>query len=268
MKTNLTNWLCALCAILLIVLLVLQTKQKSQLDTLRQNLSATDQRQQETHAAVSKLADQVVMLGTNLESRLLQGEQQANENMNETMNKVQQNTAVLHRAIGKKLAVELPESLTNELAALKARIADEHSWPKDSTNVDAMIAELRDLVRQMPPWAEEDYMPRLNAVRWGVQSLQVIRANANVDGEALETAAEALANQLSTYPDGGSTNIVAVLANRQAETTQRFADYRRDTATKNAKEQLGLAVSYYNSLDEDQKQQVRAFIYQHYGVAH
>jgi hypothetical protein len=241
-KSNLTNWLAALCAILLIVVLVLQTKQKSQLETLRQehkdSVTATEQRQQEIRDAVSKLADQVATAGTNLESRLMQDEQQAKEQMGNTMNAVQQNTAVLHRAIGNKLAVELPESLTNELAALEARIADDNSWPKVATNADAMVAELRDLVRQIPPWAEEDYLPRLNALRWAVQSLQVLRANANAQGEDLDAAADAFANKLSIQPYGGSTNIAAVLTSRQQDATARFAAFRRDSAIKTANDQL------------------------------
>ncbi len=168
MKTHLGNWLSALCAILLVVLLVLQTKQKNQLETLRQEhqafVSATEQRQQEARDAVSKLTDQVATVGTNLESRLVQDEQQANEKLGATLNMVQQNTAVMHRALGKVIPVELPESLTNELAALEAHIADENSWPKDSTNADAMIAEMRDLVRQIPPWAEDDLLLRLYQV--------------------------------------------------------------------------------------------------------
>jgi hypothetical protein len=213
MKTNLTTGLSALCAILLIVLLVLQTKQKGELETL----------------------------GTNLESRLLQDEQQAKEQMSNTMNAVQQNTAVLHRAIGKKLAVELPLSLTNQLAALEVRIADEKFWPKDSTNMDAMFAELRGLIRQIPPWAEEDYLPRLNALRWEVQSLEVIQANATTKGEALDVAAEAYANQLAIQPDGGAANIAAVLAIRQKDAITRFGAFRRDSAISAAKEQIGLA---------------------------
>jgi hypothetical protein len=240
MKTNLANWLSALCAILLIVLLVLQTEQKSQLETLRQEhqafVSETEQRQQETRDAVSKLADQVGTVGTNLESRLVQDEQQANEKLGETMKTVQQNTAVMHRALGKVIPVELPVSLTNQLAALEARIADENSWPKDSTNTDAMVAELRDLIRQIPPWAEEDYLPRLNALRWAVQSLELIQVNANTQGEDLDATAEAYANQLSIRPDGGSTNIAAVLTSRQ----QEVASLHRDNALNEAKKQLDL----------------------------
>ncbi len=217
MKTNLGNWLSALCAILLIVLIFLQTKEKNQLDTLRQEhedfVKATTQSQQEARATAVEMA-----------------------------NVIQQQTAVLHRAIGKIIPVELPASLANKLAALEARIGDEKSWPKDSPKADAMIAELRDLTRQIPPWAEEDYLSRLNSVRWGVQSLGVIQANANAQGEDLSDAAETYANQLSIQPDGGSTNIAAVLTSRQQDATARFTAFRRESAINGAKEQLGLAV--------------------------
>jgi hypothetical protein len=246
MKTNLTAGLSALCAILLIVLLVLQAKQKTNLETLRLEhqafATATEQRQQEARNAVSKLAAQVATLGTNLESRLVQGEQQANEKMSATLNMVQQNTAVMHRALGKVIPVELPETLTNQLGALEARIADENSWPKDSTNADAMVAELRGLIRQIPPWAEEDYLPRLNALRWAVQSLELIQANVNAQGEDLNAAADAYANQLSIQPDGGVANIATALTSRQQDATARFATFRRDSAIIDATNQLNLAV--------------------------
>ena len=247
MKTNLTNWLCGLCAILLIVVLVIQFKQQGRLDALQRQQeslsSAVSQQQQQQRNLTVGLAKQVTNLGVSLESRLAQGEQQAKEKAAEIANAVQQQTAVMHRALGKVIPVELPESLTNKLTALEARATDEKSWPKDSTETDAMLAGLRDLVRQIPPWAEEDLLPRLNALRWNVQSLQVLQANASVDGEALSTAAETFANQISTQPDGGLTNITTALASRQADAMQRFAVYRRESAIKDAKEQLGLAVT-------------------------
>lgn len=245
-KSNLTNWLSSLCAILLIVVLVLQTKQKSQLETIQQKhetfASATTQRQQEAQDARARLADQMTSFGTNLESRLAQSEQQAKEKIGKMMNAVQQQTAVLHRSLGKFYPVELPEALTNKLAALETRISDEKSWPKDLTKAEAMLADLRDLVRQIPPWAEEDLLPRLNTLRWGIQSFQVLQASANVEGEDLEAAAEAYANQVSTQPDGGSTNILALLVNRQKDATTRLAVFRCESAIKDAKEQLALAV--------------------------
>lgn len=247
MKTNLTNWLSGLCAILLIAVLVLQFKQQGQLDALQRQqktfASAVSQQQQEQRDAAAKFANQVRNLGASLESRLARNEQQTKEKTAEIANAVQQQTAVVHRALGKVIPVELPDSLTKKLGALETRIADEKSWPKDAAEADAMLAELRDLVRQIPPWAEEDMLPRLNVSRWNVQSLQVLQANANADGEALATAAETFANQLSTQPEAGSTNIATVLASHQADATQRFAAYRREAAIKDAKEQLSLPVT-------------------------
>jgi len=214
---------------------------QSEQQTKQTFAAVASQQQQEQRDAATKLTNQMTNLGLSLESRLAQSEQQTTEKAAEIANIVQQQTAVMHRALGKVIPVELPEALTKKLGALEARVADEKSWPKDAVEADAMLAELRDLVRQIPPWAEEDLLPRLNAVGWGVQSLQVLQANANVVGEALAIAADTFADQISTQPDSGSTNIAAVLTSRQTETTQRFTAYRRDTAIEDAKEQLGLA---------------------------
>ena len=192
MKTNLTNWLSALCAILIIVLLVLQTKQKNQIETLRQQ------------------HDAFVIATT-------QSQQEAKEKTAEIANAIQQNTAVLHRAIGNKLAVELPKSVTNELAALEARIADTNSWPQDSTNAYKMIAKLRDLVRQIPPWAEEDYLPRLNAVRWGTSALPLIAKAQTVTDDELDDYIGALDASIQAKPDDASE----LVANRLADIRSR-----------------------------------------------
>jgi len=184
----------------------------------------------------------VAMVGTNLESRLMQDEQQTREKLGDTMNAVQQQTSVLSRFIGPYIPIQLPAGLSNKLANLEAQIADTNAWPKDSTNTDAMLAELRDMMHRIPPWAEEDMLPRLNKLRWAVQSLQVLQENADAQGESLDDAADAYANQLSIQPDGGSTNIAVELTSRQQDTMARFAAFRRESAINGAKEQLGLPV--------------------------
>ena len=82
-KTNLSISLSALCAVLLVALLVRQSNQMTQLDVLRQqyetSASANTQQQQEVRDGVAKLADQLKNVGTNLESRLAQSEQQQKE---------------------------------------------------------------------------------------------------------------------------------------------------------------------------------------------
>ncbi|MEI8041952.1 MAG: hypothetical protein WCL11_11125 [Verrucomicrobiota bacterium] len=247
MKPTLATWLSALCAALLIVSLILQTKQRSQLETLRQEhqafVSATQQQHQYTRDVASKLAEQVSVLGAKLESRLAQNEQLAKDKAGEILNIVQQNTAVMHRALGKAVPVMLPDSLTNRLAALETQIQNEESWPKDRAESATMAQELRSMMTSIPPWAEDDLLPRLNALRWAVQSFQVIQANADANGGALETAAEAYANQLSIQPDTGSTNLATKLALRQKDAAAAFEAFRRETTISDAKQQLALPVT-------------------------
>ena len=153
-------------------------------------------------------------------------------------NIISQQTSVINRALGKVIPIELPESLTAELAALEACIADQTAWPKSDKESETMLNKVRDLVHHIPPWAEDDLMPRLNAVRWAVQSLQMIQTSATAEGEALASAADILENQLSTQPEGGSKIIAAVLAKRQSEVAQRASTYRCHTAIKDAETQL------------------------------
>jgi hypothetical protein len=259
-KSNLTNWLAALCAVLLVVLLVLQSKQNTQLDSLRQEhqafVSATTQRQQEAHGARAKLADQLTQqqqeahdarakladqltsFGTNLESRLAQNEQQAKETMGEMANAVQQQTAVLHRALGKVIPVELPDSLTKKLSALEARISDEKSWPKDPTEAEARLAELRDLVRQIPPWAEEDLLPRLNAVRWGTSALALVAKAQAVTNDALGDFLDDVDTAIEAKPDGASELVLKRLTDIQSKCKVEFDAFRRDAAIADAKRLL------------------------------
>ena len=241
-KSNLTNWLAALCAVLLVVLLVLQSKQQTQLDSLRQEhrdfVSATAQRQQEAHDARARLADQLTSFGTNLESRLAQSEQQAKEKIGEMMNAVQQQTAVLHRALGKVIAVELPEALTNKLAALETRIADENSWPKDQTEANAMLVELRDLVGKIPAWAEEDLLPRLNKVRWGTSALALVAKAQAVTKDALGDFLDDVDTAIEAKPDGASELVLKRLTDVQSKRKTEFDAFRRDTAIADAERLL------------------------------
>ncbi len=246
MKLNITNCLSALCAVLLIAVVAFQFKQQGQFDLLQRQqdtlASVASQQRQDERDAVIKLANQVASLATNLESRMVQGELETKTRTAVITNTLQQQTAVIHRALGKVIPIELPKPLTGKLSALESRIENTNSWPKNPAEANEMLAGLRDLVVQIPPWVEEDLLPRLNAVRWGVQSLQVLQTNANVDGEALATATETFADQISTRPDGGSTNIANALESWKADAMQKFAIYRRESAIKDAKDQLGLPV--------------------------
>ncbi len=238
MEINLTNWLRGLCAILLIVILVFQFKQQGRLDALQRQQeslsSAVNLQQQQQRDLVAGLANQVTNLGVSFESRLAHNEQQAKENAAEIANAVQQQTAVVHRALGKVIPVELPDSLNKKLGALEARIADEKSWPKDVTEADAMLAELRNLVRQIPSWAEEDMLPRLNALRWGMSGLALIARSQTMPNNELADFFDSMDTALEAKPNGASELVANHLAAVQGKIKVQFDSFRRDTAIADA----------------------------------
>ena len=149
-----------------------------------------------------------------------------------------QQTAVMNRALGKVIPIELPQTLTKTLEQLEARIADPKKWPTDSATADAMLAESRELVRQIPAWAEEDLLGRLNALCWDIQSIQLLRQAGSTIGTNLEVMVETLANQMALRPNTGSANITARLSKQQAETSAQLASYRLTSAIQEARLQL------------------------------
>jgi hypothetical protein len=151
---------------------------------------------------------------------------------------VNQQTAVLHRALGKVIPVELPESLMKKLGALEARVTDERAWPKGEADADAMLAELRDLVRQIPPWAEEDLLPRLNALRWDASGIALLTNGQTVTNGELADFLDALDTAVEAKPDGASKLVLIQLTAIQAKLKTKLDAFRRDKALADAERLL------------------------------
>ena len=147
---------------------------------------------------------------------------------------IQQQTAATYHALGMVIPDELLKSQIKKLATFEARIADTNSWPKDSTKAGAMVTELRELVRQMPPWAEEDLLPRLNAVRWGISALALVIKAQAMTGEELGNVFDDIDTAIGAKPDGASELIAKQLIDTQSKLKVKIDAYRRETAIADA----------------------------------
>jgi len=126
---------------------------------------------------------------------ILKGQQEAS-------NHVEQQTAVLHRALGNVLPIKMPPNWESHLAELEAQVAATNRWPKDPTEAKHFLDQTSALVKVLPPWAEADYLARLNAVRWGAMAL----VSLNPPKETVQSA-EQLNNLISAKPDSGSSEL-------------------------------------------------------------
>lgn len=140
----------------------------------------------------------------------------------EIANTVQQQTAVMHRALGKIIPVELPELLTNRISDMEKKISNEKAWPKDIAESVEMRNELHDVLRQIPPWAEESILPRLNAMRWGVAALTLIAKSKVVSDDTIRDLFDEIDTALVAKPDGVPESVVKRLSGIQKSIKERF----------------------------------------------
>jgi len=114
-----------------------------------------------------------------------------------------QQTAVLHRALGDYIPVKVPAPVLLDLERFESRLADRAAWPKSAPEAEALRHELDLLVkRRLPPWAEEELLPRLNVVRWGVQALWTVQHDQAASDDRAEVVLEDYRTLAEAAPDG------------------------------------------------------------------
>lgn len=182
----------------------------------------------ESLATQRALADAVKEMRQEVASAVESGQKRLETKLDSFPNVVSQQTAVIHRALGQVIPIVLPESTDKRFQELEARIADEKAWPKTSSEADAVAAQLRDLVRQIPPWAEEDLLPRLNALRWGVSGIGLVARSYVVTDDELADYLDDLATAIEAKPENASELVANHLTATQEKFTAKFNSFRRD----------------------------------------
>ena len=112
---------------------------------------------------------------------------------------VDQQTAVVHRALGTVIPVVLPPDWEQRMAALEAQIHDITKWPKDEQEAEDFVDRTSELIRSLPAWAESDYLPRITVLRWAAMALGRIRNTP--DDDALASAADETLAIANAAPD-------------------------------------------------------------------
>ncbi len=133
----------------------------------------------------------------------------------------QQQTAVIYAALGKVIPVKMPVEFDAQLSdAEKAatRLAM-HEHP-DRVKVKNAISAVATLVRQLPPWAEQNYLPRFNALRWALAAEYLLATSGKENGQTATEASDAaqnLVNQLNSVPNAPKRGITLATLDRLSD---------------------------------------------------
>src|SRR3972149_1611897 len=109
--------------------------------------------------------------------------------INQVKVQLDQQTAVLHRAMGKQIPIEMPPEIDKELKRFESLLANQSQWPKSGQNANILYEELQELMKKIPPWAEEELLPRLNCIRWGVMALKTLKNDEEAPPEDYDSIA-------------------------------------------------------------------------------
>ncbi len=109
---------------------------------------------------------------------------------------LQQQTAVIYAALGKVIPVKMPHAFDAELSHaedISVKLAVPHPG-KEATL--GLAEEVSKLSAELPPWAERDYLPRFNDLRWLTASDRLLAKTDTTATMTLKTA-EAWSSYLS-----------------------------------------------------------------------
>ena len=173
--------------------------------------------QSEQQAEISALRAQQEARLSALGSRLSISEGNVETKLGEVTNIVNQQTTVIHRALGKVIPIELPEVVSRQLLDLEARIAHEDAWPSTQQESSELVKRLSDSITQIPPWAEDDLdlVHRINAVRWGTSALVLVQKARDVEPKDLVNFLDEVETAVLARPVGASDAITKALTEIQ-----------------------------------------------------
>jgi len=204
-----------------------------QWDALKEQLQqAVTAQQKNIDTALGKMQSDVTQQRDALKEQLQAAVTAQQKNIDTALGKMQgdinQQTAVMNRALGKVIPIQMPEDFENRFKALESVVADKDHWPKTLDETQKDMAELVALMKQLPPWAEDDYLPRLNPLRWSLHALLCIRSYATTADAQADDVAETYSGLLSSVPDNAPPDLLASVKEQKDKRIQQSDKWHRE----------------------------------------
>ena len=173
-------------------------------------------------AMQQQVATSLASIGATLSARLAKQD----ELVSQIRTGLQQQTAVTYAALGKVIPAKMPTEFNRKLAAAERAATDlSAQQPPALAEVNRNIHVVALLVRQLPPWARTDYLPRFNALRWALATeylLAVSGARQDETAAEISDSAENLIHQMNSVPNPTKRGVTA------ATLSMLFADLKAE----------------------------------------
>lgn len=149
--------------------------------------------------------------------------------------KVEQQTLLFNRALGKELLVQLPPDVEGTIKEVEDQLRTESKWPTTAAAVQQLNERLAGTLDKLPPWAQEELLPRLLPRRWEINALWILANAPPKDLDELSSYVRTVEAHVSSKPAGSSDEISKRLAARKQDAERNLAAAERAVAIEAAK---------------------------------
>lgn len=112
----------------------------------------------------------------------------------------EQQTVLINRALGKIIPYTLPPKVEADITAIEKQLGDESKSHMAAADIQKLNEQLRSVVNDLPPWAQEEVLPRIVPMRWELEALWVLSNQPSNDETSITTHIRAAESLLSQKP--------------------------------------------------------------------
>lgn len=144
-------------------------------------------------------------------------------------------TATLNRGLKNIVPLVLPKGIEDEIVKVEEQLKNESKWPKTTQDIQQLNDSLAKVVNKLPPWAQEEMLPRLLPRRWETEALWILASEPSTDADSLSTYVSSIESHLSNKPTDSSDAIEKSLEKKMQITKEKIPKAERSAAIDAAK---------------------------------
>lgn len=150
--------------------------------------------------------------------------------------RVSQQSGLIYRALGKVLPVTLPDDVQTRFKSLEHQLMAESAAPRSAVEVEQIRKDLADIVGALPPWIQEELLPRLVPMRWTLEAQSVLTRPPTGKRDELAIQETNIEQLLDNRPLETSDILAKALEERRAALEAQIAELDRSEALARADE--------------------------------
>ena len=135
-------------------------------------------------------------------------------------------TATLNRSLKNIVPLVLPKGIEDEIVKVEEQLKNESTWPKATQGIQQLNDSLAKVVNKLPPWAQEEMLPRLLPRRWETEALWILASKPSTEALwILANKPSTDADRLPTYADSLSTYVSSIeshLSNKPTDSSDEI----------------------------------------------